>query len=59
MSIDVYSFLTTEPNAVVKPIRLKAMPVILTTSEECETWLRAPWTWRATAPVPISRSNVW
>ena len=34
---DVFAFLTTEPNAVVAPIHAKAMPVILTTSEELET----------------------
>ncbi len=39
----VYGFLTTEPNAVVAPIHPKAMPVILTTAEEREVWLRAPW----------------
>jgi putative SOS response-associated peptidase YedK len=27
----------------VKPIHEKAMPVILTTPEEADTWLRAPW----------------
>jgi putative SOS response-associated peptidase YedK len=35
--------LTTEPNAVVGPIHPKAMPVILTSAEERDTWLRAPW----------------
>ena len=39
---DLYGFLTTEPNAVVTPIHPKAMPVILTTAEECEAWLTAP-----------------
>ncbi len=40
---DLYAFLTTEPNAVVEPIHQKAMPVILTTSEEVDAWLTAPW----------------
>ena len=40
---ELFGFLTTEPNAVVKPIHPKAMPVILTSDEEIETWLSAPW----------------
>lgn len=40
---ELYGFLTCEPNAVVKPIHPKAMPVILTEPEEVETWLTAPW----------------
>ncbi len=34
---------TTAPNAIVEPIHPKAMPVILTTQEECDVWMRAPW----------------
>ena len=40
---DLFAFLTTEPNAIVEPIHKKAMPVILTTPEEIDTWLTAPW----------------
>lgn len=40
---DLYAFLTTEPNAEIKPIHPKAMPVILTTPDECEMWMSAPW----------------
>jgi putative SOS response-associated peptidase YedK len=39
---DLFAFLTTEPNAEVKAIHPKAMPVILTTPAEVETWLAAP-----------------
>jgi putative SOS response-associated peptidase YedK len=38
----LYSFLTSEPNGGVGPIHPKAIPVILTTPEEYETWLTAP-----------------
>jgi len=34
-------FLTTAPNAIVKPIHEKAMPVILTSEEERDVWMRA------------------
>ena len=43
VTIDLYGFLTTEPNAIVAPVHSKAMPVILTTAEEVETWMTAPW----------------
>src|SRR5258705_6403075 len=38
---DIYAFLTTEPNAEVGAIHPKAMPVILTTPNEVETWMTA------------------
>lgn len=42
-TIDLYAFLTTDPNADVAPIHPKAMPVILTTPEECQVWMTRPW----------------
>ncbi|MDN5567654.1 MAG: SOS response-associated peptidase family protein [Paracoccus sp. (in: a-proteobacteria)] len=39
----LFGFLTTEPNAVVKAVHPKAMPVILTTAEEIDVWLNAEW----------------
>ena len=40
---DLFAFLTTEPNAEVGAVHAKAMPVILTTADEHEAWMRAPW----------------
>jgi putative SOS response-associated peptidase YedK len=37
----VYGFLTTAPNAIVEPIHPKATPVILTTDDERDVWMRA------------------
>jgi putative SOS response-associated peptidase YedK len=39
---DLFAFLTTEPNKEVGAIHPRAMPVILTTPEEIETWMTAP-----------------
>ena len=39
----VDGFQTTAPNTVVRPIHPRAMPVMLTTPEECDAWMRAPW----------------
>jgi putative SOS response-associated peptidase YedK len=39
---DIFAFLTTEPNAVVKPIHAKAVPVILTMPGEIDLWMTAP-----------------
>jgi putative SOS response-associated peptidase YedK len=38
---DLFGFLTTAPNDVVAPVHPKAMPVILTTPDEIETWMTA------------------
>lgn len=40
---DLYGFLTTDPNDLVKAIHNKAMPVLLLTKEEPDIWMRAPW----------------
>jgi putative SOS response-associated peptidase YedK len=39
---ELFGFLTCEPDAVVRPIHPKAMPVLLTSHDEVETWLTAP-----------------
>jgi putative SOS response-associated peptidase YedK len=39
---ELFSFLTTEPNEVVRPVHAKAMPVLLTAAEDWDTWLTGP-----------------
>ena len=43
ITADIFAFLTCDPNAEVKRVHPKAMPVILTTTEEHDVWMRAPW----------------
>lgn len=43
VTLDLYAFLTTEPNREVGEVHPKAMPVILTEEREFEQWLSAPW----------------
>lgn len=43
VTTDLFAFLTCEPNQEVGAIHPKAMPVILTTPEEVEIWMTAPW----------------
>ena len=40
---ELYGFLTTTPNEIVKPVHEKAMPAILTTPEEVDLWLTGEW----------------
>jgi putative SOS response-associated peptidase YedK len=43
MDHELFAFFTTNPNAEVGAVHMKAMPVILTKPEEWDVWLRAPW----------------
>jgi putative SOS response-associated peptidase YedK len=39
---ELFGFLTTEPNAEVRTVHEKAMPVILRTEDEIELWMTTP-----------------
>lgn len=43
LTTDVYGFLTTDPNGLVKAIHEKAIPALLLTPEEVNVWMKAPW----------------
>lgn len=52
--LDLFAFLTTEPNSVVAPIHPKAMPVILTEPHEMQLWMEGYGVSLATLQRPLA-----
>lgn len=56
---DLFAFLTCPPNAEVKAVHPKAMPVILTTPEEWEAWMTPPADRMAELQRPLPDGTLW
>jgi len=55
---EIYAFLTTSANGLMKPIHPKAMPVILTSWEEAEVWLNEPIDQAITLQRPLAEDQL-
>jgi putative SOS response-associated peptidase YedK len=58
VTADLFAFLTCDPNAEVATIHPKAMPVILTTPEDVETWMTAEWSVAGALQRPLSDGSL-
>jgi putative SOS response-associated peptidase YedK len=53
-----FAYFTTEPNDVVGAVHPKAMPVILNSEEDRETWLKAPWSEASKLQRPLAEGEL-
>ncbi|WP_138935919.1 SOS response-associated peptidase [Roseovarius arcticus] len=55
---NLFGFLTTDANEIVKPIHPKAMPVILTTAAQVDAWLTEPTEAALSLQVPLPHGSL-
>ena len=60
VELNVYAFLTTVPNEIVKSVHPTRMPVMLTSKDEFDTWLdgSVEETYRLVRPLPSSQMHI-
>ncbi len=57
-ALDIFAFMTTDPNDVVRPIHEKAMPVVIIGRQAMQDWLTAPSTDIPRIAVPLQNDDI-